>query len=193
MPENVEADTEHVRKTIEEEDERNGTPLLKRVALTTAILAALAAVASLYAGDTANEALALKTEVTRLQAEASDTWAYYQAKDLKAALQEVTRQVWLAAGKEPPATVTAAEDHYTSKRKTLDQQARALEQERSTKSQEAERLMRRHHGFAYAVTLFQVSIALGAVAALTRTRRVWACSLLVGGGGLVLFLNQLIQ
>lgn len=193
MAEDWEVDSDHVRKTIEEELEKKGDPLLKRIALTTAVLAALAAVAALYAGDTANAALARKTEATRLQAEASDTWAYYQAKGLKGALQEVTRQVWLANGKPPPTTLAEAEAHYSAEQKELEQHARTLERQRDTKSQEAEQLLHRHHGFAYAVTLFQVSIALGAVAALTQTRMVWAGSLLVGGGGLVLFLHQLFH
>ena len=47
-------------------------------------------------------------------------------------------------------------------------------------------LLHAHHGFANAVAIFQVSIALGAVAALTRSRIVWIGSLLLGVGGLVL-------
>ncbi len=58
--------------------------LLRSIALTTALLAALGAIASMQAGATVNEALVLKTEAARLQAEASDQWAYYQAKGIKA-------------------------------------------------------------------------------------------------------------
>ena len=42
------------------------------------------------------------------------------------------------------------------------------ERERDEKSKEADQLLVRHHGFANAVALFQIAIALGAVAALTR-------------------------
>ena len=42
-------------------------------------------------------------------------------------------------------------------------------------------------GFAHAVAVFQVAIALGAVAALTKSRPVWLGSLFLGAGGLVLF------
>jgi type II secretory pathway pseudopilin PulG len=90
-------------ETIDEEIEKEGSSLLRTVALTTAILAALAAIASLKAGGTVNEALALKTEATRLQAEASDQWAYYQAKGLKATVTEVSRNTWIALDKTPPA------------------------------------------------------------------------------------------
>jgi hypothetical protein len=58
--------------------------LLKAIALSTALFAALAAVAP-YARSTVNEALVLKTEATRLQAEASDNLAAYQAKGIKGA------------------------------------------------------------------------------------------------------------
>jgi len=83
MPEAPEIDTDKLREAIDEELEKEGGTLLRTIALSTAIFAALAAVASLEAGGTANEALALKTEATRLQAEASDKWAYYQAKHRK--------------------------------------------------------------------------------------------------------------
>jgi hypothetical protein len=46
-------------------------------------------------------------------------------------------------------------------------------------------LLHAHHRFAVAVALFQVSIALGAVAALTRNKLVWRGSLAVGLAGLV--------
>ena len=45
--------------------------------------------------------------------------------------------------------------------------------------------MHRHHRYALAVALFQVAIALGAVAALTRIKLVWVASLLLGLGGVV--------
>jgi len=61
-----------------------------------------------------------------------------------------------------------------------------LERERDAKSQEADALMEHHHHYASAVALFQVAIALGAIAALTRVRAVWVGSLIIGGGGLVL-------
>ena len=105
MPEEPEVETERVREVVAEELERDrkGAGLLKQIALTTAILAAVAAVAALQSGSAVNTALILKTEATRLQAEASDQWAYYQAKGIKAAIQEAARGAWLAAGKQPPA------------------------------------------------------------------------------------------
>src|SRR6202521_5336048 len=90
MPEEPELDIDKLHEEIHEEVEREGGVLLKVIALTTALFAALAAVAALLAGGTVNEALVLKTEATRLQAEASDQWADYQAKGIKSALRETS-------------------------------------------------------------------------------------------------------
>jgi hypothetical protein len=54
-------------------------------------------------------------------------------------------------------------------------------------------LLHRHHGFANAVALFQVAIALGAVTALTRSTPVYVGSLLLGAAGLALFVWQHVQ
>src|SRR5438046_950054 len=76
VPEEPEIETENLREAVHEELERDGGSLLRNIALTTALLAAFAAVAALEAGATVNEALVLKTEATRLQAQASDQWSY---------------------------------------------------------------------------------------------------------------------
>jgi Domain of unknown function (DUF4337) len=185
MPEEPEIQTDRLREQIDEEIERGGT-LLRRIALTTALLAVFATIAALKAGATINEALMLRTEGTRLQAEASDQWAFYQAKGLRAAVEDAARAAWLAAGKEPPSEYAEKREHYVAEQKEIEAKAREKEQERDEKLVESDHLLHAHHGFANAVAIFQVSIALGAIAALTRSRGVWLGSLLLGAGGLVL-------
>jgi len=193
MPEEPEVETDKLHEAVHEELEREGGGYLRQIALTTAVLAAFASVASLKAGATVNEALALKTEATRLQAEASDEWAYYQAKGVKAAVQEAARSSWLAAGKEPPPGYEAKIKRYEEEQKEIQQKAREKEQEVAEKEREADELLHRHEAFANAVALFQVAIALGAVAALTRNRLVLLGSLLVGSAGALVFLWRLIR
>ena len=188
MPEGPEIDTDKLHEAIKEELEREGGSFLKQISITTAILAVLAAIASLRAGATVNTALVLKTEATRLQAEASDQWAYYQAKGIKAAVQEASRTPWLAIGKEPPAAYEEKKQRYGEEQKEIQDKAREKERERDERLKESDHLLHKHHGFASAVALFQVSIALGAVAALTRFRLVWYGSLLTGGVGIIFFL-----
>jgi len=192
MPEGPEVETERLTEEIHEEVEREGGRFLRRIALTTALFAALAAIAALRAGATVNEALLLKTEATRLQAEASDQWAYYQAKGVKAAVAEASKSAWIALAKEPPPEFAATEKRYKTEQEEISKKAREKEKERDAKSEEAEHLLHHHHRFANAVALFQVSIALGAVAALTRNQLVWGGSMLLGAAGTVLFAMALL-
>jgi hypothetical protein len=188
VPDEPEIETAELREKIHEEIEREGGgSFLKSIALTTALLAVFAAVASLRAGGTVNHALMDRTEATRLQAEASDQWAFYQAKGLKAAAEEASRASWLAIGKEPPAEYAERKARYGVEQKEIEGKAREKEKARDEKVAESDRLLHEHHGYANAVAIFQVAIALGAVAALTRNRLVWTLSMLLGAGGLVLF------
>jgi hypothetical protein len=191
MPEDVEVETENLREAIHEEMERQGGNLLKTIAVTTAIFAAIAAVAALKAGGTANEALMLQTEATRLQAEASDQWAYYQAKGIKGAVQEAARTSWLAIGKDAPAQYGDAEKKYKKEQEEIAKTAKEKEHARDEKVAEAAHLLHKHHGYANSVALFQVAIALGAVAALSRNRWIWYASLLLGLAGVAFFVVTL--
>ena len=134
-----------------------------------------------------NEALVLKTEAGRLQAEASDQWAYYQAKGIKANVQDVARTTWIAAGKPAPPNLEQSMRRYAEEQKDIEHAAREKERERDEKSHEADRLLARHHRFANSVALLQVGIALGAVAALTRQRLIWLGSGILGLTGAGLF------
>ena len=190
MPEQPEIDTDNLRETIHEPPA--GT-LLRNIALTTAIWAALGAVAALRAGGTVNEALVLKTEAGRLQAEASDQWAYYQAKGIKSSVQETSRAVYLAAGKTPPDSVEQTIQRYAAEQKAIEQAARDKEHERDEKSKEADRLLAHHHQFANSVAFIQVAIALGAVGALTRYRLIWFASMLLGVAGAGIFIMTFLR
>ena len=57
MPEELEVDTENLHEAIKDELKHEGGSFLKMISLTTAILAVMAAIASLKAGATVNEAL----------------------------------------------------------------------------------------------------------------------------------------
>jgi hypothetical protein len=193
VPEEIEIDTERLRDAIDEEIERQGGSLLRWISLTTAVLAALAAIGSLRAGATVNEALVLKTEATRLQAEASDQWAFYQAKGIKGAVAQSSMASWQAAGKEPPAALGAQAARYTQEQGDIQRKAAELERQRDERSREADRLLEEHHFFAAAVALFQIAIALGAVSALTRIRLVWIASLVAGVAGVVAMMLPLLH
>jgi hypothetical protein len=110
-----------------------------------------------------------------------------QAKGIKAAVEKASQAAWLAAGKAFPEESESRVKRYDEEQKEIEKSAREFEKERDEKSREADELLHRHHGFANSVALFQVSIALGAVAALTRIKPVWFGSMLVGLVGFFFF------
>jgi Domain of unknown function (DUF4337) len=183
MPEEIEIDTDKLKEAIDEELEKEketGASLLRTIALTTALFAAFAAVASLLAGGTVNEALALKTEATQLQAQASDQWAYYQAKGIKAVVLETQRSTLATLDKPVSEETTKNIQRYGDEQKEAKKKAEELEQKRDEKGKEADELIHQHHYYAFSVALLQVAIALGAVAALTRKRLAWLGSVGLG-------------
>jgi len=192
MPEEIEIDTDKLHEAIHEEVEKEGGTLLRTIALTTALFAAFAAVASLLAGGTVNEALALKTEATQLQAQASDQWAYYQAKGIKAVVFEAQKGVLVATDKSVSPDIEKNIARYKDEQQEAKKKAEEFEHERDEKGKEADHLIHQHHYFAYSVAMLQVAIALGAVAALTRKRWAWLGSTALGLVGAVIFLWALL-
>ena len=193
MPEEIEIDTDSLRDKIDEQREKRGGSLLRWISLTTAILAALAAIASLKAGSTVNEALVLKTDATRMQAQASDQWAYYQAKGIKGAVAQAEVNTWQAAGKSAPGALSDESKRYAAQQDSISRKATELERQRDEKSGEAERLLSQHEIFAAAVALLQISIALGAIAALADSRLVWFGSMGLGAVAAVLLLVPFVR
>ena len=185
MSEEFDIDTDRLRETIDTEIERQGGSLLRWIALTTALLAAIAAIGSLRAGATANEALVLKTEAARYQGEASDQWAYYQAKGIKGAIALGAISAWQAAGKQPPPALAEQVARYAEEQRVIQHAANDLERKRDERSREADRLLEQHHHFATAVALLQIAIALGAITALTRNRIAYGASLVAGLAGVI--------
>ncbi|HEY8833430.1 MAG TPA: DUF4337 domain-containing protein [Gemmatimonadaceae bacterium] len=193
MPEEIEIDTDSLREKIAEQHEKRGGSFLRWISLTTALLAALAAIASLKAGATVNEALVLKTDATRLQAQASDQWAYYQAKGIKSAVTQSDINTWEASGKSAPNRLSAEAARYTAQQDSISRKATELEHQRDEKSREAEVLLSQHQVYAAAVALLQISIALGAIAALTVSRLVWFGSVALGALGAILLVIPFVR
>jgi Domain of unknown function (DUF4337) len=162
--EEIEIPTEHLHETIGEKAKEHETGWSMYVAISTAVVAVLAALAGLMAGHHSNEALIE-------QIKASDQWAYYQAKGIKAEIKALTvngNADMAAAGKykkEQEAIKEIADEHE--------------------KSSEAH--LSHHVLLARSVTLFQVAIAVSAIAILTRKKLLWFTGLLFSATGIVFF------
>jgi hypothetical protein len=179
MPEEIEVPTEHLHETLHEKAEEGGPPWIQGVALSAAILAVLAAIASLLAGHHANEAMLE-------QMQANDVWAFYQAKSIKSSVLDTRLQLLGALGKE-----VRAEEH--DKLAGYEREAREIEEKGKELEGSSRGHMARHNVLARAVTVLQIAIALAAVAVLTRRRMVWYLSLALGVVGAGFTLQALLM
>jgi hypothetical protein len=155
------------------------------LSLSTAVIAVIAAIASLESGSYANEAIVLKNDAVLHQSKADDAWAHYQAKGIEAAIygtqSEGARTPELAA--KWRATAEREEEARADAKRTAEEEEHAVE----TADRGSEHSLHVHHQFAKSITIFQVAIALSAIAALTRKRAVWWVSLTFGAVGVVFF------
>lgn len=171
------------------------SPWMRWLALSTALFAVLAAIASLESGQFANESLLHMNEATLKQTKASDQWAYYQAKGNKQVTRDAEASILASthAPEDQIAQSRAEADRLKVEQEDIQKEARDLEREQAELQEESRRDLNRHHTFAYAVTILQVAIGLSAVAALIERRSIWLFALLAGAGGIVLFVIGLIQ
>jgi hypothetical protein len=161
-------------------------PWLRGLALSTALFAVTAALASLESGRWANEAILQMNEAALKQTQAADSWAYYQAKGIK----QVTRAAeidLLNALNAPADAIGAARTdsaRYSAEQEQSKEEAKKLEKEAQELHGESHSSLERHHMFAYAVTILQVTIGLSAIAALIELRWIWGVALVSGTVGI---------
>ena len=172
---------EHKKETEDDKKERAGW--LKFVAVVTAVLAVVAAIGSLRAGLLVNEALLAKNDEISLRTRATDQWNYYQAKSIKGVVYETTAAL-LPPGSPQLGVNQAQGAKLARQQEDIRANAEGLEKKADAKDKSSAKDMDAHHIFAFSVSLCQIAIALSAIAALTRSRRVWVFSLATGLAGL---------
>jgi len=156
------------------------------VARTTAVLAVLAAVSS---GQYANQF----SRTILAQAEASDQWAYYQAKSIKKNIQagqlEMERALTagrpeLAAGMaQLEAQSTAATKRYDAELAEIKARAETLDAEKALHQKQGDR-------FQYAFVVLQAGVVLSTIAASARRRELWIAAILCGLAGLAMVVDS---
>src|SRR5438552_1823121 len=165
--EESEVPLEHLHEHVKETAEHSGAAWISWVALSTALLAVLAAIAGLLSGRYVNEAM-------MDQIEASDQWSYYQSKSIKASVLDAKMSL---AG-TPNESDQSKLDRYEKEQEEI--KSEAERKEAAAKSN-----FHKHEVFARGVTMFQIAIAIAAISALTKRPRFWIVSLLFGGVGCV--------
>ena len=159
------------------------------LSFSTAVIAVFAAIAALESGTFSNQALIDKNEALLAQAKASDQWAYYQAKSVKAVIYSSQAAAVQLSNADLAAKAQKEAERYAKEEEEISKSAKELEKEVVEKTELSANSMEHHHRFAYSVTMFQISIALAAVAALSRQRAVWFAGLIVAVAGFVYFVD----
>ena len=181
---------DHAREKAHEEGHR--APWLRWLALSTAILAVLGAVASLISGKLANEALLKMQEASIHQAQASDAWAFYQARGVKGSISDSEAHILEAMGKSSEEAKKHSQHEKVEQDKLTEDAKKALEEQKQC-FDTSEVALEHHHFFAYAVTILQVAIGLSAVAAIIENPLIWYFALSTGLIGTVMMIYGFVK
>ena len=175
-------------------EEIKGKKFHSKIALITAVYAVVLAVSSL-GGNKAMKDMLLS------QQQASDQWAYYQAKSIrehlyksqKMMLENVLLLLPTTSGADMSAKTRAAlkalgeeEKRFAGEKKEISHKAKELEQER-------DRSRSRDPYFEYAEVLLQLAIIMASVSILADSRSVFFISVLFAMAGAFMCSNGYLQ
>jgi hypothetical protein len=163
---------------VGEEHEHEKNPLVLPVSLTISILAVLVAAVTLL-GHRAH------TEELLLQSQATDQWAYYQAKNIR--LHEMQSMVDLLGtitpiDKERNAALkekyNKEVERYNGDKENISEKAKDLEKERDNVSHRADR-------FDGGEALIEIGLVICSITLLTKRRGFWVAGMVVAALGVL--------
>ena len=162
-----------------------------KLAVVTAILATVGALFSYMGGATQANAGLYKNNAAIKKTEASNQWNYYQAKSSKQNLSELAVAI---VADDKKAQYLAEVERYKKEKAEIKTAADKLEADAKEWDQKSDDQMHLHHRWAQATTALQISIALAAIALLTRRKwREWgmlgvaAIGVALGGAAMLHF------
>ena len=169
MPE-IEVPLEQASEDTMHHAKHSGERWIEGVALSSAIVAVLAALTAMLAGHHSDEAMID-------QIKSSDQWSFYQAKSIKANLAGTKVDIMIALGKE-------AAEHDKDKIQEYKKEMEEIQEKAKEFEAGSERHLKHHIMYARGVTMFQIAIAISAISALTRRRRFWLVGVAFALGGI---------
>jgi Na+/glutamate symporter len=138
-----------------------------QLAVITAILATVGAIFSYMGGATQANAGLYKNDAAIKKTEASNQWNYYQAKSSKQNLAELAVEL---APEGRRAFYAEEIKRYKTEKAEIMTAAKKLEDESTAFDKQSEEQMHQHHRWAQATTALSISIAMAAIALLTKRR-----------------------
>ena len=160
----------------------NGGGMIAQIAVITAIIATVGAIFAYMGGATQANAGLYKNNAAIKKTEAANQWNYFQAKSTKQSLAEFARDL---APEDKKATYQSKIDRYEKEKNEIKAGAEKLEAEATAWDKSSDEQLHQHHRWAQSTTVLQVSIALAAIALLTRKRWLEYGMFAMAGVGLV--------
>jgi hypothetical protein len=157
--------------------------MVNQIAMFTAVIATVGAIFGYMGGATQANASLYKNNAAIKKTEASNQWNYFQSKSTKQSLAEVSRDL---SPEDRKAGYQGKIDRYEKEKKEIETEARRLEAQSLDWDERSEAQMHQHHRWAQATTVLQVSIALAAIAILTRKKWLEYAMFGVAAGGVVI-------
>ena len=157
--------------------------MINQIAMFTAIIATVGAIFGYMGGATQANAGIYKNNAAIKKTEASNQWNYFQSKSTKQSLAEMSRD--LATKDEDRAKYQAKVDRYEKEKNEIKAVAEKLEAEATAWDKQSDEQMHQHHRWAQSTTVLQVSIALAAIALLTKKRWLEVAMFVAGGAGVI--------
>ena len=141
--------------------------LAGQLAVATAVIATVGAIFAYMGGATQANAGLYKNDAAIKKTEASNQWNYYQAKSSKQNLSELAIEL---APESRKAFYADEIKRYKAEKAEIKLAAEKLEAEAKAWDDKSGEQMHQHHRWAQATTALQISIALAAIALLTRRK-----------------------
>ena len=157
--------------------------LAGQLAVVTAVVATIGAMFSYMGGATQADAGLFKNDAAIKKTEASNQWNYYQAKSGKQNLAELALEL------APETRKTFYQDEikrYKGEKADIKVVAEKFEAESKAFDDLSGEKMHQHHRWAQATTALQISIAMAAIALLTRSKGLEKGVFVLSGIGVVL-------
>ena len=148
--------------------DESGKGMIGQIAVVTAIIATVGAIFSYMGGATQANAGLFKNNAAIKKTEASNQWNYFQSKSTKQSLAELARD--MTAAEAEKAKYQGKIDRYEKEKYDIKGVAEKLESEATEWDKKSDEQMHQHHRWAQATTVLQVSIALAAIALLTKKK-----------------------
>ena len=156
--------------------------MINQIAMFTAVIATVGAIFAYMGGATQANAGLYKNNAAIKKTEASNQWNYFQSKSTKQSLAEFARDL---APEDKKATYQSKIDRYEKEKNEIKAGAEKLEAEATAWDKSSDEQLHQHHRWAQSTTVLQVSIALAAIALLTRKRWLEYGMFAMAGVGLV--------